>query len=107
MRMPTIAIVFMASITVHASACVVAEPNLTFEQWHRYCAAEIDQTCSNPPFKIFPDCSDSIARAMYRTYADSQSFPPCGQNNPGEAMCINGYVSTCNGAQWMTGSLRC
>ena len=93
--------------TVPASACIVAIPDLTFEQWFPFCAAEIEQTCSGPVSQLVPNCRETMAKGMYATYVQSQYHPPCGQQNAGASMCINGYVATCNGTIWVTSGQIC
>jgi len=104
--MRTITGIFLLLIAAPASACVVAVPNLSYQQWLAYCGPEIIRMCG-PASQAIPDCPQRAGQAGYQDYQRSQAFlyrQGCPQ---GARQCINGWISWCNGTQWMTTSSRC
>ena len=104
----TIASLAWFAIAASAQECLITTPNLSYQQWYQYCASQINQMCSAPPLQDTPNCAAMIGQAEYQTYVASQHvMPPCGPQMAGQQTCINGYVATCNGTQWMTSAQHC
>ncbi len=96
--------------TAPASAqtpCFVTENGLSFQQWYQICGMQVAQICSALPAQFQGSaCIQSVAQRQYQTYVLSQQASvACAV--PGQRTCINGYVATCNGTQFMTSAQHC
>ena len=106
--MRTIATLILLMTAVPAAAqCNVTQPGLSYGQWWRICSATVIQTCNTVPGGASGGNCQAIATAMYQTYVASQYARPSSCNWNGATACINGWVSRCQGGQWMTTPSRC
>ena len=87
--------------------CLVTERGLSFQQWYQICAPQVAQTCTMVPMQG-PACIQAVAQAEYQTYVQSQYVSmACQPYQAGMRQCINGWVATCNGTEFMTSAQRC
>ena len=101
----TIFILVMTAIPASAQ-CSVGQPGLSYAQWWSICGGVVMQMCNAVPGGTAGGNCQAIATSMYQTYWASQYARP-SSCNPGNRMCINGWVSECSGGQWMTTGYQC
>jgi hypothetical protein len=100
-----------ASTTLAGPACNPPASGLAFDQWQGICAAEIDEA-----YRIYGNGRDRAGfvdwlYGLYQRAADYNMPDPDGPNylcTEGETTCgSEGWVSTCQNGQWLTGSVKC
>lgn len=109
MRIAGFAVALTAWLTTPAAAtCLVAVPNLSFEQWYPYCAAEIAQMCNAPKLRNVPNCKEAIAKAEYENYHPNPlPATSCGPQNAGQSRCVGGWMARCDGTLWQRTAKHC
>jgi len=102
------------TLSVSAQECSVGPgPDgnpLSLQEWYTMCRAQMIQLCDYMA-SITPaaKCTD-IVNNYYVQYVRSIitfNHTTCSQANVGETRCDSGWLATCDGTVWRTGSDHC
>jgi hypothetical protein len=111
---------FVGVVLAMCSAASMAcnpPPGLTIQQWYRLCEADIAalyraygagmdfRTFTSNTYEIYQMNTSSPAAAPGA--APMGIYPTAACSIPGQTACYSGWMMTCNGRQWLTGSVRC